>query len=113
MTTSSGVAVNRAIVHIVDPHGAGGFQLSSRELALDGMVREFVVDHIVRSLADSASRAACFVRTSRSSSLKDLVEALREGRVSFLSASRTIAQRLHLIVREDRRISGAAIAVCE
>jgi len=108
---SSSIDIRWAALHIVDPHGPGGFQLSDRELALDDAVKLFFRDHISRSLADPAAKGARF--DGRKSPLKSVVGQWRQGKRQLLELSREAAQLLYSIVREDRRISGSVVAVCE
>jgi hypothetical protein len=61
---------------------------------------------------DQSARPAQFSRHDRSATLFQAARQLTKNSEKLLPASHQIAERLHGIVREDKRISGAALAIC-
>ena len=114
MDASGTIQVTHAIVHLVDPKRPGGYARSERTLPLadEPEVAEFLVSRIRIGLRDPSTRTALFDPEARDGIRSECERAMRGGRSSFVSASRKIAARLHDILNNDKRISGATLVVC-
>jgi len=100
------------IVHVIDPHGHSGPDLSETviPLATSPELADYVATHIKNSHHDESARAARF--TSVADDVGRVCGALLDGSMDVVSGSQRLATRLFDIVRKDNRIAPGDLAVC-
>src|SRR5437016_6049626 len=98
MRYATDIAVERAIVHIVDPRQSP--VLSERTLPLDANARlaAYFSDHITISLRDSIARAARFVDLDAGVAA-GLCAGVFADQSCFVEVSRKLAIHLHDVVK--------------
>ncbi len=100
------------IVHVIDPRGHAGPDLSETviPLATSPELADYVATHIKNSHRDEGARAARFL--SPTDEVGRVCAALLDGSMDVVSGSQRLAQRLFDIVRKDNRIAPGDLAVC-
>jgi 37-kD nucleoid-associated bacterial protein len=106
------IHLDEAIVHIVNPRGAG-LVLSDVPLALTGNLQlgQYFRNHIRNSLQNTGIRAARFVRLEAGAP-SGLIASLLAGHTDLVHTSRTLAEQLYTILERDHRTKGSVLAVC-
>lgn len=113
MRDSTGVKVSKAIVHLVDTKN-NEVTLSDGDMPLAGNkeLKDFLCKHIEHSLADSASRSACFMRDGgQQSEVLPHAMGVVEGKGSFVEHTKKMTE--HLSSVSGKSTSSGAILFCK
>ncbi len=112
MRNPTDIRLVEMIVHVVDPRGHNGPDLSETVIPLTTSpeLADYFATHIKNSHRDEGARAARFL--SPAAEVGRVCGALLAGSMDVVSGSQRLAQRLFDLVRKDNRIAPGDLAVC-
>lgn len=106
------IRITEMFVHILDQQN-GEIHCSDFPIQLDGNqpLSDYFTGHLKVSLKDPAARAAQFQHINLDQA-SGICANILAGQALLRDGSRQLAESLHRIIRADRRISSADLAVC-
>jgi 37-kD nucleoid-associated bacterial protein len=115
---STGIQLEKLIVHIVNPREPNGFILSDCCIPLHKIddltpkLSQYFARQIGSSLNDSATKAAKFRNLSQGSTTLQICQNILHNGLDFTIGSRKLAEHLNTIISKDKRIAPGNLAMC-
>jgi nucleoid-associated protein YejK len=107
------IQLEQAIIHAIKLKSGQGLQLSEVPLPLDAnpRVAEFFIQHIRKGLHSAEAKAAHF-EASGGEAPCGWCPAILRGDLDLVTGSQRLAERLHGIIENDKRVSECALVLC-
>lgn len=119
MRDSTGIKLERLIVHVINSRQTDGLILSARCIPLDSSrdlnqrLIDYFAKHIKNSLQDSATKAARFkTETFNNGEVPQICRAVLHDGLDLVLGSQKVAECLKKIINKDKRIALGNLVMC-